>query len=178
MFSFLNPYSAALKIGLAIALAVALGAAVLAYNSHERGIGRAEILAAWDHANKVAFEARDKRIAAAHKAEADLQSSANEDRRNNAKAEDELRARVTALTGELRERPSRPVATAGRTDLHQQPPGPGPQAGCTGAALYRDDANFLVGFAADSERITAQRDACYVQYGRAQAALKAQGQGR
>lgn len=177
MFGFLRPYQATIELCAAIVLFAALSAAVFAFGAHERGIGRAEVQQAWDRANAVAFRARGERIAAARKAEADLQESANEDRRRDAKALDDLNARVLALTGELRDRARRPVPAAGRADVHQQPAGPRAAGGATGADLYRDDAEFLVRFAADSERIARQRDECYAKYERAQEALRKQGRG-
>lgn len=175
MFGFLKPYQATIELCAALALFAALSAAVFAFGAHEREIGRAAVQAAWDRANAVAFRVRGERIAAARKAETDLQESANEERRRDAKTLDDLNARVLALSGELRDRTGRPVAQAGRADVHQQPAGPG--AGCTGAGLYREDAGFLVGDSAAAALVARQRDACYAAYGRAQEALRRQGLG-
>jgi hypothetical protein len=168
----LKPYLFWFK-ALALVAAIA-GLIILGYNlNHKADV----VQAAWDHAEAVAFKARGDRIEAARKAETALQVAADEDRRNHEKADDELRARIDVLAGELRKRPSRPVVQAGRADVHQQVAGPGPAGGCTGAGLYRDDAEFLAGKAALFESIRRQRDVCYIQYQRAQQALSKQGQG-
>lgn len=36
--------------------------------------------------------------------------------------------------------------------------------GATGAELYREDAEFLIGFARDTEELKTQLNACYAQY--------------
>lgn len=175
MLAFLSPYMAALKIGAALVLLVALAALALAYNEHERGIGRNEVQSAWDSANKVAFAARAQRIAEARKAEAALQVAADERRRTEDVENKRMDAHLVDNLAGLRDRPERPAA-AGQPSVHQQATGPAPEGGgSTGAGLYRDDAEFLTRFADLAQRIRNQRDACYQQYGEAQRRLSAQG---
>lgn len=170
--NLLAPYMAALKLGAALALAALLAWALLALRSHEQGIGEARVTAAWDHANKVAEEARQKRTAEARKEERQLQYSENEDRRKLNALRDHDDAALLALLGELRQRPLRP-ASAGQPDLRVGAPGPGAEAGCTGASLYRDDAEFLARQSRVAAGVLAQRDACYSAYERAQERLRA-----
>lgn len=172
--SFLQPYLAAIKIGAALVLLVALGAALLAYNEHERDIGRAEIQQAWDQATAVAFKARAARIEQVREAELALQAATNEDRRKLSALQDLHDARVAALTRELRNRPERPAAGK-PPDVPAGAAGPGPAAGCTGAGLYRDDGVFLAGFARMCQAIRDQRDDYLRQYQRAQQKLRALG---
>lgn len=177
MLAFLSPYTAALKIGAALALLLLIAAGVLAYNEHERGIGRATVQAAWDQANKVAFEARGKRIAEARKEEAALQAAADDRRRSEDVENKRMDARLVDNLAGLRDRPERPVV-ADKSDLHQPVAGPPTEGGgATGAGLYRDDAAFLTRFADLTQRVRNQLDSCYQQYGEAQRRLKAQGAG-
>lgn len=172
MLALLQPYALALKIGLALALAVALGAAVIAYNSHERGIGRAEVQAAWSHADAVAVAARQGRVEAARNEERLLQSFANENQRKLHALRERTDADLAAALVSLRDRPLRPTAP-GRGDVPAGAAGPAPAVGCTGAALFREDGEFLARYAAAAKSALDERDACYAQYGAAQRRLRA-----
>lgn len=91
----------------------------------------------------------------------DLQADA--ERKEHATVAD-LTRRADALALQLRQRPSRP---AGDREAGGQSSGSGDSAsgaGCTGAGLYLQDGNFLVGEAARSQRVLAERDACYDKY--------------
>ncbi|TAJ72989.1 MAG: hypothetical protein EPO45_19235 [Sphingobium sp.] len=71
----------------------------------------------------------------------------------------DMRADRDAALAELRTRPRRPAATATQSAAAPQD-GPG----CTGAALFADDAAFLVGEAARADEIRTEVKACYAQY--------------
>lgn len=63
-------------------------------------------------------------------------------------------ARVKLLTDELRNRPERgtaPITTC-------------PGAASTGAGLYRDDAEFLTWYSAQTQRLVEERDYYYERY--------------
>lgn len=171
--NFLAPYMAAVRIGAALALAALLAAAFLALCSHERDVGAAPVRAAWDRANQTAERARQARIEAARAEERRLQYAADEDRRKLNALRERDDAALRALRDELRDRPLRPDG-GGRSDVRPGPPGPGAADGRTGAALYRDDAEFLVGVASVASAVLRERDACYAAYARAQGRLKAQ----
>lgn len=71
----------------------------------------------------------------------------------------DMRADRDAALAELRARPRRPAASATQGAAASQD-GPG----CTGSALFADDAEFLVGEAARADEIRAEVKACYAQY--------------
>ena len=77
-----------------------------------------------------------------------------------------LTARVAALRDQLRHRPKRPAPGSPVAPVAIAP------AGNTGAGLYREDSDFLVGDAAAAAQIVAERDICYAQYAAAREALK------
>lgn len=130
--------------------------------------GEMHVQARWDARTISDQKAEKKRleIAAAAQIEADRASAQETHRRMERAAEVEkvkdeklasLNARVSSLSRELRARPDRPAAPAAAGN-------PAIAQGCTGAQLYRPDAEFLVGEAARADRILAERDACYQQY--------------
>lgn len=79
-----------------------------------------------------------------------------------------LRADRDAALAELRARPRRPAASA-----TQGAAAPEDGPGCTGSALFADDAEFLVGEAARADEIRAEVKACYAQYDSLAQALEA-----
>lgn len=79
-----------------------------------------------------------------------------------------LRADRDAALAELRARPRRPPASA-----TQGAAAPEDGPGCTGSALFADDAEFLVGEAARADEIRAEVKACYAQYDSLAQALEA-----
>ena len=73
------------------------------------------------------------------------------------------------LLERLRDRPSRPAeSAAAQPDAAPAEPAPS----CTGATLYREDAEFLVRESSRADRILAELDACQRQYGDAEVALR------
>lgn len=121
-----------------------------------------------------AAELRGQRAKAARLAEHDLQAGADEARRKTDAENQKRDARLADALKRLQDRPARPQPGPG--GLSQVPAGAGPQSGCTGAGLYRDDAEFLVGRADVAERVRAQRDYCYERYDVAREKLKSLGQ--
>lgn len=153
-------------------VAILVGVAIfVAGDMHGDHAGSNRVQVAWDHANEVATQVRAIRIAAADAATKGLQAQADEDRRKHAEADKKRDARLTAALGELRLRPARPEPGP-RGD---PPPSPGPAAGCSGAGLYRDDAEFLVRFADRAQQVRRQRDEYFDAYQRASKALEALG---
>ena len=75
-----------------------------------------------------------------------------------------LAATVARLVGELRNRPERPAGGAMPTG------GAGPVA-CTGAQLYRSDAQFLVRESSRADRLLADLGQCQAQYDKARKAV-------
>lgn len=110
-------------------------------------------------------EAADK----AREREQELQAEADKDRHESQNRINRLRAERDAALAELRNRPARPQA-AGNGIVLPSPAGPGAQAQhCTGADLYRDDAEFLVGIAADFKELAIKYDELWALYERARA---------
>lgn len=75
-----------------------------------------------------------------------------------------LARRADALARELRSRPERPTGDAAASAASTGRSDPATSTACTGASLYRSDAQFLVGEAARADRILAERDACFDKY--------------
>lgn len=82
---------------------------------------------------------------------------------NNAEIQNQ-RARTAELIASLRNRADRPEPDAGDSS---------PARNCTGAGLYRPDAEFLVWFAGEAARVKAERDSCEAQYGEVKSRLNA-----
>lgn len=121
------------------------------------------------HSDYVAEQARINKEAAdkAREREQQLQSDANTFR-NNAYAQiNRLTRERDAALDSLRNRPERPAAnTAGVPSTA----GPGGEARhCTGAELYRGDAEFLVRLSADYKELGIRYDELWSLYQRARA---------
>jgi hypothetical protein len=75
--------------------------------------------------------------------------------------------RADALASELRNRPARPARPASDAKADTASAGSADSAhptACTGAGLYRDDADFLGWFAAQTARLVIERDSYYAKY--------------
>jgi hypothetical protein len=70
--------------------------------------------------------------------------------------------RLNATISSLRNRPVRPATVAST------------QPACTGAGLYRDDAEFLARLASDADQVKIERDYYYGQYESARKLLAGQ----
>lgn len=114
---------------------------------------------------------RSKTEAQARQAEADnrqveqsWQTYANQ---KGAQKDAEIKAqrdRADTLARELRHRESRPATVGGNVPARS-----GSCASSTGAGLYREDGEFLVGEAAAAAQIGKERDACYAVLSRLRA---------
>lgn len=118
--------------------------------------------AAADRAREESDAARAREQALQKEADAARKADQNEIRR--------IAAQRDRALDELRRRPARPPASAAADSVPPNP-GAGPTAaGCTGAGLYREDAEFLVGESARSETLRAALLSCYAAHDRARAA--------
>lgn len=151
-----NPYA-----WLALVLVV-LGAYAKGHHDGD-GSASARVMHAWNIANDVATEARQKRIETNAKLIADAKAKADKERNDYAKKMDAMRADLRSALNELRNRPARP-ANGQAPGAEAGTSGAGTAVGCTGAGLYRDDAELLTWRADAAQRIRIQRDACYRQY--------------
>lgn len=68
-----------------------------------------------------------------------------------------LNTTVNDLRSKLRKRPSREYVTVYRDN-------PSTEGACTGAELFREDGEFLIGEAARAERVLIERNFYYEQY--------------
>ena len=124
------------------------------------GMGKERVQREWDADRAQQELARAKLVDLVRKAEQQLQQTADQQQKEKRDALDRLSRQHRALVDSLRDRAQRPApgAVSG---------GAGPaqgQPGCTGAELYRPDADFLVGEAARADTLRAELEACYTQY--------------
>lgn len=111
--------------------------------------GSQHVQAQWDTEKAAAVTAqRDK--------EAELQASMDKLRTEKDRETAKLRRTVAALTDSLRDRPERPASAA--TEAGVSP------AGCTGAAVYRQDGEFLIGEATRADQIRLALIQCQQAY--------------
>lgn len=146
------------KVLIILAVLAAVAFAVHTYNESLRQDGRDEKQAQWTADNlrleKIATEAREKNAKEGiRRSEA---QALNEKRKIDELAK--LSSDVDRLTGELRNRPSRPVAGGAA------PADPTAATSCTGAGLFVQDADFLVREAARAKRVLIERDSCHDKY--------------
>lgn len=138
---------------------------------HEKGAEHDRMQVAWDKANEVATKARQVRIDANRELMAGAQRNADKERQDHAKQVALLNDHLRDALGELRDRPARPGPGSQGKGGAPDAAGAGPSGGCTGAGLYRDDAEFLTWRADAAQRIRLQRDSCYRLYGAAREAV-------
>ena len=140
-----------------------LGAAFLGVKFWEHRLTQQGFDAGYAKSEQV-YKARDaKAQAEAAVKTTQLQAAVDTARKEKTDAIASLRAQHAADLERLRQRPSRPANLP-------QTAGDGQAAGgCTGAQLYRDDAELLVRESLRAETIRLDLLACYAQYDRARA---------
>ena len=147
------------------ALLIAVILAVAGWATYANGLaaGRAEIQAQWDQQRIADAAATVQTALQAREREQALQSTADKIRQEKTREIRHLSAARDAALRELRDRDERP---AGHADLasNDQAAGAGPGASCTGAQLYRPDAEFLVWEAARADEIRIALMQCRSQY--------------
>lgn len=112
--------------------------------------GREQVQAEWD-TEKAAI------VTAQRTEEAALQASMDKLREDKNRETAKLRRTVAALTDSLRDRPERPAVPASTSagDAGR---------GCTGAELYREDAELVVAESERAEKIRLQLIQCQKMY--------------
>jgi hypothetical protein len=128
-------------------------------------LGLADLKA--DVQEKEATRSEVARLAEAgrRQSERDLASTLNTIQRKKADEIRRLQRDADDLRLSLLNRPERPATGGGAV-----PADPGPAVGCTGAQLYRGDAQFLAGYAERAETVRQRLAFCQSQY---DAAVKA-----
>jgi len=158
---------AALVLGAALVLALVLtGVQTVRLDRAHSQFAKYESQVAKRDAQSELQRANDERAARA--AEQGLRDQADKTRKTNAQTIRTLNARHAAIVVELRNRPERPAVAS------SSPVAAVACAGScgTGATLFRDDAEFLVGLAVAAAKIGAERDTCRDTYNAAREALR------
>ena len=145
-------------IAAGVLAATALGAGLFGYAQGVKSV-RAEL----DAYRAATAMAQEQQRTEALTRERALQANANRLRKDLTDEKTRLAAVQRELADSLRERADRPggggvPATAGDRDA---------APGCTGAELYRADAQFLVGIAARADTFRLQLAQCQAAYGEA-----------
>lgn len=104
----------------------------------------------WNKAQQVLIEKNRKTEKAILTEALKLEEVKNEEIKN-------LNTTVNDLRSKLRKRPSREYVTVYRDN-------PSTEGACTGAELFREDGEFLIGEAARAERVLIERNYYYEQY--------------
>ncbi len=132
-------------IGLLAALTTLIGAIGVGYK-HGHDVGAQEIQSQWD----------DERAQAAIKSQ-ELQSTVDKLRETKNRELAKLNRDVRNLTDSLRSRPERPssAATASAGDDRD---------GCTGATVYKQDGEFLIGEATRADQLRIALIQCQAAY--------------
>lgn len=141
------------------AVAAFLAVGLIGYSSyhHVRQLGYNEAVAKYE---KQMAEDKKKTDAA----QAQLQSKADQAAKDKQDAIQAADIKYTALLDSLRKRTRRPAQTGSGTTAATT-------GTCTGAELYREDAEFLAGEAARADKVTIERDFYYERYEYARSVL-------
>lgn len=160
----------------ALALAGAITGAYFAWRNSEREIGRDEIRAEWQADKLARAESSRLLLMANAKASSDLQAAADKERKALHEKNRDIGRQLADSLERLRNRPERP---ADRGDGVPAVAGAGAAAaGCTGAELHRQDAEFLVRESARADQLRVALQSCRAGYQDAVDALdKARGAG-
>lgn len=155
-----------IKIGILVAL-VAAGIGAHFYLEH-KAVDNAVIVTQ----TKIEKQYQDKLIAAndkATKAEADLAAfkvKSDKDKQDAIKSVD---VQYASLVSSLQQRPTRADLTSSVAAAVARA-----KSSCTGAQLYREDAEFLAGEAARADKLIIERDYYYGEYEAARQTLAGQ----
>lgn len=138
------------KIVSILAAIIAIGLVSYSSYHHIKQLGYNEAVAVYEKQ-----KTKDKEITdAAQKKLQEQADKASKDKQDAIQAAD---AKYSALLDSLRKRQSRPsqARPSATTEV---------ASSCTGAQLYREDAEFLAGEAARADKVTIERDYYYERY--------------
>jgi hypothetical protein len=154
------------RVWLEIALAAAIaGFCWWGYNAvYDRGA--ASVQAEWDKDKAAQLEATNAALRDAAAATAALQAKADAQRKAKNAQIDRLNTDLADALASLRDRPARPGADNLPSDTT-----PGTAPSCTGAQLYKPDAEFLARESARAERVRVDLAECQAAHGAAREAL-------
>lgn len=145
------------------AAVTALACAAVGAWSYQRGRanGAAAVTAEWSRERAEIARATTKALERRIEAEANLREKIDADRTAYRMRLAAVAADRDRLADILRHRPERPAGGADMSGAATAGTGP---AACTGAGLYRDDAEVLVRIAADADRLRAAVEHCSAAY--------------
>ena len=154
-----------MKRVLAPAAVTVLACAAVGVWSYRTGhaSGRAEVQQKWDAERAAHARAVIAAIEERNRATAAMAARTEALKREYKRETDRIAADRDRLLASLRDRP------ASGADV---PDGAASGAGCTGAGLARPDAEFLVGYAADAERLQSALATCQAAYDAVRAATQ------
>ena len=142
----------------ATTLAVAIFSGVAGYTQ-----GAKSVRAEWDAERALIAGAQDKQRAEALARERTLQANADRLRKEVIHEKTRLAAVQRELADSLHDRADRPSGSSVSPSAGDRDTAPG----CTGAELYRTDAQFLIGLATRADAIRLQLATCQAAYGEA-----------
>jgi hypothetical protein len=168
MLNLLGPYK--YVVDAIVIAALIAGACWLRHwdTTTQQEIGAARVQAAWDNEKTVNADARAKEVAANAAKTAALQATIDTQRSQANAQINALNSSLASAIAGLRERPARPNGS----DLPQHPSS---GEGCTGAGLYRPDAEFLTREAARAKQLQIRLDQCYGAIDAAREAISPKG---
>ena len=152
MTALFNPW-----VILAFVLTI-LGAFGGGYYTGEKS-GRAAVKQEWDKEKAEQYADFANRLEVTRKREQELQTNADQLRREKDAEIRNVNARATALANSMRDRAERPAEGSGLSKTSRSG-----SASCSGKELYREDGEFLAGIAAEADRLKAALDQCTKQY--------------
>lgn len=147
----MNPW---IILGVIFAIGIAAGGGYYKGNN----AGKAQVQQAWDREKAEQLADFARRQQEAREKEAALQNKADQIRKEKDREVRDLHARNTALSNIVRDREARPNASG-----MPEASGAG-SSSCTGKELYREDGEFLIGFARDADELRIALKQCYAQY--------------
>ena len=143
------------RVGVAFAVVVLAG--ISGYTKGYQN-GKDTVQQAWDKEKRETAEKYAQNLQKALQRQQEMQASADKLRQEKDREIRDITARNTALANSLRDRQSRPNSSAlpSTTSIGQ--------SACTGAQLYREDGELLVGLAREADELVAALKQCYAQY--------------
>jgi hypothetical protein len=150
-----------LKLIAVAATAIATSLAGTAWYSYNKGSqsGMSQIQSKWDAERLAVAQAIATELERVRAVEQTLRTNLTKQRKEHKNEMDRLSIQYESALGRLSDRPDRP--TEGAAELSEDSPvGAVPADGCTGAELFRPDAEFLVREATRSDQLRLALKAC------------------
>jgi hypothetical protein len=152
-----------LKILAAAAIAIAISHAGVAWFAHKRGTqsGMSQVQSQWDQERLATQAAQAEEQMKAKQRETALKALMAKQRKEHQYESDRLSILYQSALSRLSDRPDRPDSGSVSEDSRV---GAVPADGCTGAELFRPDAEFLVREAQRADQLRTALQACIGAY--------------